>query len=126
MIKFFPFLFFLIAQITFGQTNGVAKKRLRQNFKNKDSFARQWMTCNNDSLFYKSDTLYFYDSLNYNSCKKYIIWGFVSPQKFYQIEGESFNSYGTVKVIMNDDWCKIKIFKKNKETYVRVYKKKIY
>ena len=124
MRKYYIALLSLIIQMSFGQTNKVTKKQLSENFKKKDSYTRQWITCNKDSTFYKSDTLYFHDRLNYYRCKKYIIWGFDNSKSFYQVEGENFNNYDGVKLITENDWYKIKIVEEENETLLNIYNQK--
>ena len=124
MRKYFFALFFSITQISFGQSDNVTKKELIENFKKKDSYSRQWITCNTDSTFYKSDTLYFHDRLNYYRCKKYIIWGFDNSKTFYQVEGEKFNHYDGVKVITENDWYKIKIIEEKNRIILNIFKQK--
>jgi hypothetical protein len=124
MKNYFIILFFLIIQISFGQTNKITKKQLYENFNKKDSFARQWITCNTDSTFYKSDTLYFHDRLNFYRCKKYIIWGFDNSKAFYQVEGENFSNYDGVKLITKNDWYKIKIIEDENQLLINVFKQK--
>ena len=124
MRNYFIALFFLIIQISFGQNYKFTKKQLIENFKKKESFTRQWITCNTDSTFYKSDTLYFHDRLNYYRCKKYIIWGFDNSKTFYQVEGENFNNYDGVKIITENDWYKIKIIEEENQLVLNIFKQK--
>lgn len=124
MKKYFITLIILLFQISNGQINKVQKRELVKYFKKKNNFERQWISCNSMNEFYNSDTLYFHDGINYNQCKKYIIWGFINSKKIYQVEGENYNNYNSVKIITENDWYKIKIIEKENETLINIFKQK--
>lgn len=112
------FLFSIIfIQSIFSQNNDLNSKKVKDILSNKQLFS-----CNNDSLFYESDTLYFYDNLITKNCTKYIIWGLKKRKKFYQVPAESFHHYSAIKVIKKDDWFTYKILKKNNTFFIEVFK----
>lgn len=114
--SFFLFTIIFIQSI-FSQNNDLNSKKVKDILSNKQLFS-----CNNDSLFYESDTLYFYDNLIPKNCTKYIIWGLKKRKKFYQVPGESFHHYSAIKVINKDDWFTYKILKKNNTFFIELYK----
>ena len=125
MRKYIIIVFFFITQISFGQSDKITRNELIENFKRKDSYVQKWITCNNDSTFYKSDTLHFYKGLNYNRCKKYIIWEFDNSKSFYQVSGENFNHYDGINIITDNDRYKMKIVEQENQILFNIYKHNI-
>jgi hypothetical protein len=87
---------------------------------------KTWTTCNVDSAFFKSDTIYLDDSFDYVNCKEQVTWHFANLKSFWQVSGRTFeNGMGETKVMTEKDHYKIKIIENKNETLLKVYNKRI-
>lgn len=71
MSRYIIFLLIIFPNLSIGQIN-------------KEDINGVWITCNNDSLFYKSDTVKFYHDINYQyeaNCCHYVIWKIEKSKK---------------------------------------------
>lgn len=87
---------------------------------------KTWTTCNVDSVFLKSDTIYLDDLFDYVNCKEQVTWHFENLKSFWQVSSWSLeNGMGKTKIMTEKDHYKIKIIENEKETLLKVYNKRI-
>ena len=87
---------------------------------------KTWTTCNVDSVFFKSDTIYLDDLFDSVNCKEQITWSFENLKSFWQVTSWSLeNGMGKSKIMTEKDHYKIKIIENEKETLLKVYNKRI-
>ncbi len=133
-------LFLIIGQTAFGQVHdkGIAPYNIQMNGKDINvtvenikklfeesisyiSFPRIfWNVCNQDSAYFKKDTLYFYQEM-YDSiglpkpCCAIISWGFYEPNSFCYVEdGECSRNLAVA-------YPTVKLFTKQSRVYLDVY-----
>jgi len=109
-----------VGHISEGQTLNPTKKQLlklfkssiRQDSKSKISTnSNPWVVCNDDSSYYKADTIQLFpNSNNYPDCKCscYIDWTFYKKDAFI-LSREYTNEPRRVSVPKADDWYIVKI-----------------
>src|SRR5437868_3504403 len=78
-------VFILIVKAGWCQNNVPTKSQIAQVFKPADD-KTEWLICNQDSSFFKSDTLRLYGNINYfyqkTDCCKLIEWRFYKKNAF--------------------------------------------
>jgi hypothetical protein len=121
MNHLFSFLFF--SSIIFGQNNNPTKKNILELFKHNKF--KSWVSCNQDSLFFKSDTIYLEDSFDYTKCNQTITWRFNNLKSFWQVNGKSYENGTSSTIIMTEkDHYKLKITEHGNGTFLKIYNKK--
>ena len=121
MKQLFSFLFF--SSIIFGQNNNPTKKNILELFKHNNF--KSWVSCNQDSLFFKSDTIYLDDSFDYIKCNQTITWRFNNLKSFWQVNGKSYgNGTGSTIIMTEKDHYKLKITEQDNGTFMKIYNKK--
>jgi len=130
MKKSILILLFLIAHYSYGQNVPLTKENLFKKFKesikqnSKNSIttnSNPWVICNDDSLYYKSDTLKLTPhSNNYPDCKCscFIDWTFYKKGAFI-LTKEFINEPRQISVAQ--DWYVIKLLEKNKDLILETY-----
>jgi len=129
---FIILLLFFFAHNSWGQTSLPTKKQLLKVFKasiRQDSKLKistnsnPWIICNDDSSYYKSDTLkLFSHSNNYPDCKCFcfIDWTFYKKDAFV-MSREYIDEPRRVSVSKADDWYTIKLLQKNEDLLLETY-----
>jgi hypothetical protein len=129
---FIILILFFCAHISQGQTSQPTKIQLlkafkssiRQSSKSKISTnSNPWVVCNDDSLYYKSDTIRLYpNSNNYPDCKCscYVDWIFYKKDAFI-LTREFTNEPRRVKVTKAYDWYTIKLLETNEGLILEMY-----
>jgi hypothetical protein len=121
MNQFFSLIFF--SSIIFGQNNNPTKKNILELFKHNNF--KSWVSCNQDSLFFKSDTIYLDDSFDYIKCNQTITWRFNNLKSFWQVNGKSYgNGTGSTIIMTEKDHYKLKITEQGNGTFLKIYNKK--
>jgi hypothetical protein len=87
----------------FGQDNIPTKLQFKKLFKENT----HWTICNQDSAFYKSDTLRLYSNVNYfyqkSSCCNFVDWIFYKNNSFLQKTSQVCKEPATTGVISNKE-----------------------
>jgi hypothetical protein len=83
-----------------------------------------WTTCNDDSLYFKSDTLVLYQDINYRNlakkqCCHYINWNIPTKKDFKIEDLFACAEPGTIKTSGLKE--KIKLITKNSEKIIEIY-----
>lgn len=121
MKQLFSFLFF--TSIIFGQNNNPTKKNILELLKYNN--LKSWVSCNQDSLFFKSDTIYFDERFDYIKCNQTITWSFDNLKSFWQVNGKSNGNGTSSTMIMTEkDHYKLKITEQENGTFLKIYNKK--
>ena len=122
MTKLILFLALLTSVSCYGQTKGYSeneiyslfKKSISQTEKGKiEILSNPWLICNQDSSFYRKDTLkvcsnsYYRNSLN---CCQYIAWTFYAKDKFISTNLELCKEPTTSSATKDKDYFKILVF----------------
>lgn len=115
---------FLIQSIAFGQNVDSTKKNFLETLDYNN--LKTWTSCNKDSSFFKSDTVFLDDIFNYIDCAEYITWRFDNLKSFWQFSGQSKQSGIQVTKVMNEkDHYRLKIFENKNETLLKIYNKRV-
>lgn len=112
-------LLFVICSGAFCQ--GLSKKQLSALLKpDKEDSERNWVTCNQDSTFFKSDTVRLYDNINYfyqlSSCCDFVEWHVYKKEGFSQGRSQICKEPASASVI--SDFFKFSIWKSSKKIYL--------
>ncbi len=118
-------ILFFICLNTFCQDTNLSKKELIKILKENNS--KKWSTCNRDSLFFKSDSIYFYGNYCESECIETIEWRFESSKSFWQPTFYHSREYGTARspIMTEKDHYRLKIEEYKNQTFFKIYNKKI-
>lgn len=87
--------------------------------------ANAWIICNQDSAFFKTDTVKLYSNINYfyqkSNCCEFIKWTFYRKNKFTQSQSQICEEPPISSVKF--DYCNIDFFSKKGKTYILVINK---
>lgn len=96
------------------------EKRVQAFFSQKEQF--ELVSCNSNSSFFKSDTIKFYNNINYfyqsNECCEFIKWEFYKLNKIAQTELKICKEPSTAKVRTENDYFEIKLIKEDGENFI--------
>ena len=124
--------FFLVGHTSLGQISNPTKKQvfkilkasIKQDSKSKVSTnSNPWVICNEDSSYFKSDTLKLFPHLNdYPNCRCYcyIDWTFYKKDAFV-LTREYIDEPRRVSVTNADNWYVIKLSKVNNDLVLKTY-----
>lgn len=117
------FSFLLFSSMIFAQNNIPSRKKILEVL--KYNTLKSWVSCNRDSLFFKSDTIYLDVTFDYIKCNETITWSFDKLKSFWQVSGKS-NGDGTGSTIImtEKDYYKLKITEEENGTFIKIYNKK--
>lgn len=91
--------FLICVGFVFGQNSRPTKSQLKKVFKENT----HWTICNQDSAFYKADTIRLYSNVNYfyqkSSCCNFIDWTFFQKNTFSQKTSQVCKEPATTSVI---------------------------
>ena len=137
MTRFLFLLFLFTTQISFAQLNKLDKAKLlnilkesvhQTNTKKIDTDSNPWLICNKDSNFFKADTLYLFDNINYyyqpENCCDFVGWTFYKGNAFVQRDIQICNEPPTAKILKDKDFYTTKVEEDNNEIVLKVYRKK--
>ncbi|MBD1386113.1 hypothetical protein IDJ75_12540 [Mucilaginibacter rigui] len=84
----------------------------------------EWLICNQDSAFFKNDTLRLYDNINYfyqlSKCCDFIGWTFYEKNAFVQSKSQICNEPSSMSI--QTEYYNIQVFSKDKSTFMFVIK----
>lgn len=114
-----------ISKPSTSQVYTLLKSTVDQPFKkNIRVGAGEWLICNQDSAFFKNDTLRLYSNLNYfyqlNKCCDFIGWTFYRKNAFVQSKSQICNEPASSSA--NSEFHEIQLISKNKSTVMLVRK----
>jgi len=108
----------------FCQPKPINVKAVKRYFTNQNDYGeRQLFTNNDDSIYYKSDTISLYDYYA-PRCKKFIMWSFDKPNTFHFFEGQHFENGVSEIRVGRDNRYKLKFKKKNSQLYIELWHNK--
>lgn len=126
MNKIILILLIIVSQFSFAQNEKLTQKKITRLFKeDKNNNYKDWFSCNLDNTFYKSDTIYLYDNVDYFledwKCKKFIRFRFNTKKSFSQCEYAFYGSISTVSEITKKDLYKMKVTTENDSIFINKY-----
>jgi hypothetical protein len=78
-----------------------------------DDDPTEWVICNQDSSYFKSDTLRLYSNINYfyqkSSCCKLVTWRFYKKNAFTRSDLQVCNEPPTGSVLTKNDYFRLKV-----------------
>ena len=120
-------LFSLIATIGWCQNNVPTKHQMAKVFRTDDDHT-EWVICNQDSSFFKSDTLRLYSNINYfyqkSDCCKLIRWDFYKKNAFTFSDLQVCKEPPTGSVLTENDYLKIKLSSDRSGMYLYILNRK--
>jgi hypothetical protein len=117
-------ILFSVYSIAFGQNVDSTKKNFLETLDYNN--LKTWTSCNQDSSFFKSDTIFLDDIFNYIDCREYVTWRFDNLKSFHQFSGQSQPSGISITKVMTDkDYFKFKIIENKDQTFLNLYNKKV-
>ena len=119
----FLFAFSLIVKIGCCQNNIPTKHQIITLFRH-DADNTEWVICNQDSSFFKSDTLLLYNNINYfyqkSDCCKLIQWNFYKKNAFTRSNLQVCTEPPLGSVLTKNDYFKIKLISNKSGLYLFV------
>jgi len=108
------------------QINKLLKSSISQTSKkNIEVGSGEWLICNQDSAFFKNDTLILYDNRNYfyqlGKCCDFIGWTFYKKGAFLQSKLQTCNEPSSRSAYT--EFYEVKVVAKQKSTYLLISKK---
>jgi len=102
----------LLTNVGWCQNNVPTRHQMADIFRPDDDNT-EWLICNQDSTFFKSDTLRLYNDINYfyqkSDCCKFIKWDFYKKNVFVRCHLQICTEPSTGSVLTENDYFKIKI-----------------
>lgn len=117
-----------VSCFSYGQTNSVTKKEIVRLFKiDEGQNSKSWTICNQGDTFFKTDTLYFYDSINYfyqsGNCCEFVQWDFSKKNFFVQKKLQVCKEPSTSEVITEKNYYSIKPVSEKGQILLKKYHK---
>jgi hypothetical protein len=120
-------IFSLTTEAVWCQNNVPTKHQMAKVFK-PDEEKTEWLICNQDSSFFKSDTLRLYSSINYfyqkSDCCKLVEWNFYKANAFTRSSLQVCTEPPIGSVLTENDYFKIKISSNKSGLYLFVVDRK--
>ena len=134
-MKIFTFLVFTISINSFGQTKNISTSEILHLFKKSiyqpdkkaiDIVSNDWFFCNEDSAYFKKDTLKLYSNSYHtklvvysSNCCEQIGWTFYKKDKFVLSRSSSCRARGYPST--DKDFYTINLEKKDKTLFLQTY-----
>lgn len=108
----FLLMFGSLVNVSWCQNSVLTKHQMAKIFVSDDDH-KEWIICNQDSSFFKSDTLRLYSTINYfyqkSNCCKLIKWDFYKKNAFTRSSLQVCTEPPTGSVLTENDYFKIKL-----------------
>lgn len=119
--------FFFIYNL-YGQEMTLNKKTIKKSFKKeaKSHSNWNWIACNQDSIYFKNDTIVLYNNSNYvyysNGCCNFINWNFINKKVTYWTNSQICREPPTSSVMKLDEIMELKFLDKGNDIYIAFYR----
>ncbi len=124
----------ITGQTAFGQQKQPTKNQLLKIFRSSiqqdsrskiDIGSNPWYICNRDSSFFKSDTIYLFNNINYfykkNNCCDLVVWTFYKTKSFIQSENQICREPATAKVTTNNDFYSLTLSNRDNLLILKIF-----
>lgn len=104
----------------------IIRNSINQPEKGKISFpSNPWTTCNQDSAFFKLDTLYFCTTSYYyqqnSNCCQFISWTFYDDNSFIRVEDQNCKEPSSAKAYKSDDNFKFQLIEQSNQVFIQTF-----
>lgn len=119
----------IFLKVTKKNLQAIINKSIRQSEPTKVSFpSNPWIACNQDSSFYKMDTIYFRTNNYYtqpnSDCCQFINWTFYDPDAFIRTLEQTCKEPASAKSYTDDDNFKIVLTDNSGVLYMQLFNRK--
>jgi hypothetical protein len=120
-------VFSFMANLCWCQNNVLSKHQMTKIFRPDDDHT-EWTICNQDSSFFKADTLRLYDNINYfyqkSDCCRLVQWDFYRKNAFRRPILQICTEPASGSVLTENDYFKIKFLSDKSGLYLFVLNRK--